>query len=186
MFKIKYRIVDDFEELKMITGNEFDQERDQITGYFQWHFGTYQEGYYCENSLEEGEVGDELLEYWFESFLKVVILLKTGFDHVAFHEIEFADRWLAFEKTGDKVTINIVEDQKHESKSQLVTEHRYFVLLEALNDIVLFKDFENEVFDNAKKFIDEVALLNLELKKTDMYSRIKTKIERIEELNHTC
>ena len=87
-------------------------------------------------------------------------------------------------EASDKLTVNIVKNCKYEIRSQLVTERRYFTLLKALNGAVLFKDFENEVFDNAKKFIEEVALLNSELKKTNMYFRIRSKMEMIETLNN--
>lgn len=36
MFEIKYRIVDDFQQLKVITADDFNDERNQITGFFKF------------------------------------------------------------------------------------------------------------------------------------------------------
>ncbi len=45
MFKIKFRIVDDIQLLSTIQTKIFDDEYDQILGFFQISFGAHQEGY---------------------------------------------------------------------------------------------------------------------------------------------
>ena len=107
MFKIKFRIVDDIQLLSTIQTKIFDDEYDQILGFFQISFGAHQEGvYYHENQLKEDEEGSELLDYWFDKILLVAILLDSESDYVAFKEIETVNRWIDFTKRDNNVFIN--------------------------------------------------------------------------------
>lgn len=125
MFKIKYRIVDDFEVLNSITVDEFDKEHDQILGYFRICFGIHQEGScYHENPLADDEEGDELLDYWIDKMLKILILLGQGFEYAAFREIETVDRWLEFRREEEIIFINVAAGEAHESL--LITEKPSF------------------------------------------------------------
>lgn len=110
MFKIKYRIVDDFKILESITDGEFNRNYNQILGYIQICFGEHKVGsYYHENPLRDGEVGDEILDYWFDKLLQTIIVLDGGYDYVAFAEIEKMNRWVEFKKIRIKFLMELKE-----------------------------------------------------------------------------
>jgi hypothetical protein len=46
MLKINYRIVDDYDALKLIDYEKFDLERNHITGFFEILIGEHQVGCY--------------------------------------------------------------------------------------------------------------------------------------------
>ena len=94
MLEIKYRIVDDFRELNVVATDVFDRDWNQITGFFQICFNGHQEGSYYHNNPLVNEVGDELLDYWFDILLDVIILLKSKSEYVAIKEIETVNKWL--------------------------------------------------------------------------------------------
>ena len=150
MFKIKFRIVDDIELLSSMSTKIFDDEYDQILGFFQINFGSHQEGsYYHENQLMEGEEGGELLDYWFDKILQVIISLDSEADYVAFKELETVNRWIDFTKKGDNVFINVAVDDTCQN-------------------------------NNSKKFLIELKHINPDLCKTKIYKALQQKIDIIQ------
>lgn len=181
MFKIKFRIVDDIELLSSISIKIFDNEYDQILGFFQISFGSHQEGsYYHENQLMEDEEGGELLDYWFDKILQVIILLDSEADYVAFKEIEILNRWIDFTKKGDNVFINVAVDDTCQNNNLIITEKYPFSYIEPLNYVLSYQALKNQIREVSEKFLIELEHINPDLCKTKMYKVLKQKLDIIQ------
>ncbi len=68
MVEIKYRIIEDFDELKTLDRYQFD-DWGEIEGFFMIRFNdkAYNDETYHENELRLGEEGWELINVWFSS-----------------------------------------------------------------------------------------------------------------------
>ena len=182
MFKIKYSIVDDFEILKSLTASIFDDEYEQVLGFFKICFGIHQEGsYYHENPLQDGEEGSELLDYWFDIILQAVLLLESGEKYVAFKEIETVNRWLEFVRREDNILINVAVDDLCKNNLLLITEKDHFTYVEPLDFIIPYKSLKEEVLIMSEKFLEELKEINRNLGKTRLWKKLKKKITKIKE-----
>ena len=179
MFKINYRIVDDFEVLRSLTKEEFDQEYDQIIGDFQICFGDHLEGsYYHENPLVNGEEGDELLDYWFEQILQVIIVLDQGSEYVAIKEIETVNRLIEFVRKEEKVLINVAIDDTNNS-SLLITEKHSFSYIEPLDFVIPYNELKLQVLEVTRNFLSDLEKINSCLCSTEVGKMINHKYTTI-------
>ncbi len=179
MFKIRFRIVDDFQTLKLITEEKFDREYNQILGYIQICFGEHREGsYYHENPLRSGEEGDEILDYWFDKILQIIIMLDQGYDYVAFIEIEKMNRWLEFKKNGNNVLINVAIGNAP-NNSLLITKKGLFSYVAPLNFGIEYNEFKIQVCETVDKFLIELEKINPCLCNTKMAILLRQKLYMI-------
>lgn len=178
MFKINFRIVDDFEELRYMEPKFFDNEWHHITGLFQICFGDQKEGsYYHENVLGDEETGSELLDYWFECLLNVVSLLDTKTNYVAFKEIETTKKWLEFSRINDEVIINTAIDVAENNNQILLTEkYNHFSYIEPLNFTITMSELKQQIVNATINFLDEIQKLNSKLVNTQMVLELFEKI----------
>ena len=180
MFKIKFRIVDDIQLLSTIQTKIFDDEYDQILGFFQISFGAHQEGvYYHENQLKEDEEGSELLDYWFDKILLVAILLDSESDYVAFKEIETVNRWIDFTKRDNNVVINVAVDDICQNNNLIITEKYQFSHIEPLNYVMPYQDLKCQILEVSEKFLTELNQINPNLCKTKICKALQQKIDII-------
>lgn len=183
MFEIKYRIVDDFQQLKVITADDFNDEWNQITGFFQICFNESQEGsYYHDNPLADGEEGGELLDYWFEKLLQVIILFKSDSEYVAIKEIETVNRWLEFKKQGDNILINVAVDDSCQNNKLLITEKGEFSYITPLDFGISYKCLEEQIVLISSKFLNELKCMNQKLCETKMFVELSQKIRNCQEV----
>ena len=177
MFKIKFRIVDDFKVLESITAEKFDEEYNQILGYIQICFGEHKEGsYYHEKPLREDEEGDEILDYWFDKMLQTINVLDGGHDYVAFIEIEKANRWIEFRKSKDNVLINVATGKARDNKL-FITEECVFSYVRPLDFMIEYSEFKIQVYETANKFLMEMQKINPCLLSTKMALSLRKKLE---------
>ena len=180
MFKISFRVVDDIQLLSSIPTKMFDDEYDQILGFFQITFGGHQEGsYYHENQLKEDEEGSELLDYWFDKILQVVILLASESDYVAFKEIETVNRWIDFTRRGDNIFINVAVDDNCRNNNLIITEKYQFSYIEPLNYVVPYQEVKCQILEVSEKFLTELNQINPNLCKTKICKALQQKIDII-------
>lgn len=183
MFKINFRIVDDFKELKDMDISLFDSEWQHITGFFQICFGDQKEGgYFHENALGNDEIGGELLDYWFACLLDTVSDLESITDYVAFKEIETINRWLEFRRVSDEVIINIAIDTGKCSQLLLVENNEKFIYVEPRDFKISFGELKNQIVETAQKFLDELRNLNPKLSNTKMALEVFEKIDQAKKL----
>ncbi len=180
MFKIKYRIVDEIDELKSIHYEFFDKDWNQVAGFIEINFGTQKEGcYYHENPLGEYEAGGELLDYWFRKLLDTVNNLYLT-KYVAFQELETTNRWLEFKLIDNNVLINTAIDSKKINDKLFITEpFNGFDYVTPINFSVEFIEFKTEIVSTVSRFIAELENLNHELLKTKMVRELLQKINNL-------
>lgn len=177
MFEIKYRIVDDDQKLKVITVDEFNDEWNQIIGFFQIRFDEHQEGsYYHDKPLANGEEGGELLDYWFDKLLQVIILLKINSEYVAIKEIETINRWLEFKKQSDNILINVAVDDLCQNNNLFITEKGDFTYIAPLDFIIPYECLKEQIVKAAAKFLSELECMNQKLSDTKLFVELRKKI----------
>lgn len=179
MFKIKFRIVDDFHELKNMTIKDFNNTWKHISGFFCIFMGEQQIGsFYHENALEEDEVGGELLDYWVNKLLDVVIMLNNQYSYIAFKEIETTQRWLEFRRTDkNRIAINRALDASDTITKLLITESSDLLSYVEYNGFVIsFNELKKNIICAAQNFLDELQKVNSQLVNTEMAIEITKKI----------
>ena len=176
MLEIKYRIVDDFKTLKMIAADEFDNEWNQITGFFEICFNEHNEGTYYHDYTPTNEEGGELLDYWIDKLLQVIILLGSKSEYVAIKEIETVNRWLEFKKQGENVVINVAVYDRCQISSLILIENVFFSYIEPIDFVIPYKRLEQQVTDIATKFLEELSNMNHHLCGTKLFLELSKKI----------
>lgn len=184
MFQIKFRIVDNLEELKLIETACFDYEYEHVYGFFQICFGEQKEGScYHENPLGEDETGDEVLDYWFVKLLDVISLLDKRTSYVAFKEIETERKWLEFKRLGESIFINaaIAADNGF-TQLLILKQNDGFSYITPLNYTLTWSELRRGIFDATKRFLKELNDLNPKLMNTKMALEVRKKLANVEEL----
>lgn len=170
MFKINIRIVENIEILKTMDISTFDNEYNQIEGFFQICMGSHKEGcYYHDNALQDEEIGSELLNYWMNRLLDVINHFLNGEEYIAFHELETMNRWLEFKKNDGKIQIRVAIDSSMKIKELLITSPCYdFDYTELWKYQIEFSKFRNEIIKSVNNFLHQLKMLNPNLLKTKM------------------
>jgi hypothetical protein len=158
MFKIKYRIVDDFEQLKSINGSQ-GKEALIIEGFFMLCFDEETEGYFHDNQLQEGEEGFESLITWFELLAGTAEALK-GNNYVLLSIVESYNAWLEFKAEGDSLKVRkVLCNQKEGSALRMIPlenfeiQNSYKVRLSKL-------EFFTEIKEATRSFINNLNEIN--------------------------
>jgi len=168
MFEIKYRIIDHNNIL--LNYKTTDEEDPIFEGYIQISFGSHKEGYYHENSLYEGETGNELLDWWLGYFVDVVNhLLSTKY--VAFCVPETSTRWMEFKLINKSVVINIATsiagtNPLEINEALVIKKYDGFIYKEPLDFTITFEQFKEEVHATVRRFIYELKDINPNLMET--------------------
>lgn len=179
MFNIKFRIVDDFKTLEAITEEMFDKKYNQILGDIQICFGEHKEGsYYHENPLRDDEVGEELLDYWFDKLLQTIITLDGGYNYAAFMEIEKVNRWVEFKKNKNGILINVAIG-KPMNNCLFITEKGLFSYVEPLDFRIEYSEFKNCVYETTNKFLMQLKEINPRIWNVKMTCQLREKLELI-------
>lgn len=144
--------------------------------FFQICFNGHQEGSYYHNNPLINEVGDELLDYWFDILLDVIILLKSKSEYVAIKELETVNRWLEFKKQGDIVLLNVAVDDSCQIRNLILTENGEFSYKTPLNFAIPYKYLEEQIIATSTKFLNELNCINSNLCKTQMYMELIKKV----------
>lgn len=182
MFQIKFRIVDDFEELKKVTAIEFNHDYNKISGCFQICFGNQEEGgFYHENELHEEEYGDELLDYWFDCLLDILNILSSKSNYTAFRVIDTCNRWIEFKQVEDSIVINTAIEGSEKCNGLVITKPWHaFSYPNPSNDTISFQELKNTILYETKRFLSELENLNSQLIDTKMVIGLKSKIVELE------
>ncbi len=102
MFEINWRITDAFTAIACMDSKDVDEAT--VEGFFQLNFNSRTYGYYHGNVLEEGEIGAELITFWFHLLLLSVIELNNS-DYVALNDPE-SNTWIEFTVRNELVYVN--------------------------------------------------------------------------------
>lgn len=182
MFRLKFRIVDDIMELSSVDISHFDIEIKHITGFFQMQFGEHIEGhYYHEGPLGEGEVGGELLDYWFAQLAKGMNLLERGGNYFAIKEIETMDRWIEVQQYGKNLIINVAIDNEHIINQLFLSENPgSFVYENPRNFTLSWEEMKSCLIATIKSFLLNLQRINPKLINTQMALILYRQLEQLE------
>ncbi len=159
MFKIKYRIIADVEEMKKWDAKRFDVEGN-LEGFFEMEFNDNIYGYYHNNPLQKGEEGFELIIRWFELLLESYLLLQKG-SYIAISDIESYKSWIEFIKKGKKINVSIIENENKVGLDAIVTKSfKKYRYADWSNEEISIEEFKNELIKKANSLIDDVRQIN--------------------------
>lgn len=185
--EIRFRIVDDLNQLKSATAQEFDRDIRQISGFFQILFDGHCEGgcYYHERPMQDGEYVGELIDYWFDCLIDTVYYLLWGnTDYVAFWEIDTYKRWIEVRRNKNLLKINVADlsHKKFEKLFMLEDEGR-FTYVEPLDYTIMFEEFRKEVVDKTKLFLENLNSINPNLSESKHIIAMREKLCQIDRCN---
>lgn len=178
LFAIRFKIVDDVEEMRTMSLNELKKEHQQIAGFIEVSFGKHKVGYYLETpEVFAITMGEEWIDWWMDLLLKSLIeLFSKGYS--AFLVPEMNSKWVVFEKEGDNVTINLAFINDHHSTTKFFISEKSveFDYVLPVNYTILGKELAQIILDSATSFLLDVGAINSNLLKTNMYTDIQAKI----------
>ena len=166
MFRIKTRITEDIDELKNVNLSLFEKESNFFSGFVEVRIGEHKCGYYHENPMQDGEWGDEIINWWLEIFVEAANYIRKT-QYAAFRIPETYNHWFEFKLHDRVVTINIARDvDKKLLQGNICTPFNDFIYEEPLDFKVGIDEFQTEIDNAVKIFIDQVEKINPELTKT--------------------
>lgn len=179
MFQIRYRIFGNTQELARMTAQDFDADPG-ICGEIQISFGEHTVGFCPDGVLWDNAYGSEWLDYWFQSFLEVLICFTNRSTYAAFPAIEYYGIWLEFRKIGSDVIINVTNEGPETVHSLFLTEKDpLFRYVEPVNTKIPYEQFKKAILDSAKQFRTEMECLNPKLQNTGYMRKITGYIHQL-------
>jgi hypothetical protein len=164
LFKINFKAVDDFNELKLISPDKFDSDYRDIEGIIELDFCGNKYGYY----FDDCPFGEERLLWWFKDLLTLVIKIENS-DYVAYHIPETLNFWIEFISEGDTLIVSLVEDIVREALLDSFINQPYpeFKYVDWNNVRISKAQFKNEIISNTQKLIHFIEILNPQLLKSN-------------------
>lgn len=179
MLDINIRIVEDTEnidKLKHITVKEFDSEWIHISGFFNMIIGNKSVGcYYHNNPLSKNEIGDELIDFWLNELLDVIINLSTDKIYIAIPIIECYNTFIEFRKTDKGVEIAKLKDSNYNGK--ILFEPICISESKSADCIIDFIQLKCIIVNKTKQFLHDLEQINSQLLKTQMALELIEKIK---------
>lgn len=181
MVEIKYRIIEDLDELKALDRNSFDRWG-EIEGFFMIRFNdkTYCNTTYHENELRPGEEGFDLITIWFDHLLQAVKLLEQH-DYVAVKDIETPEVFIEFKRLNNTAQIYtgvIFAPSKNVLgiRNAVVINQLPYYKYEFVNEKITYGELKEEVLKKYKQYIQELEKINPELILAGRIQRLITKM----------
>lgn len=183
MFSIRYRLIGDEEQLRVISAEKFEVEfgGEGIPGDIELKFGAHMIGPCREGILPKEACGWEDIDRWVDDLLKVLWLFENGEVYAAFRMIEYDNRWLEFYRKQNIVVVNEARGvDKASTMNTFITKPIYsFLYYEPANCEVQYATFREVVLKCAQKFIREISSLNPQLNHTQIISSISNKTQQL-------
>lgn len=163
MFKINFRITDNFNDLNDLSNQEIDSIN--IGGYFELQINDKNYGYYKSGPLEKDEEGLDLITTWIEQLLNVLLIFKNCGKYVLLNDIESYNTWIEFKiLDGQRISISVIESEKKDGVRELETSTlKDFIYSDWKDEIVTYDEFYKEIIVSTERFINEVKQINKNL-----------------------
>ncbi len=205
MFKINYRIVESYKQLKALDARAYDNEWANIEGLIELQFGESSIGYMYDGEIttemyDAGCFQDELLVSWFKNLLDTVVALQQS-DYVTLCEIE-CPQIIEFSKQGEQLIVREVKT-KYDMNKNIISIGTPTISLGKLKCIVELKsgkkieeeiklsetsfkkvsilqsEFEKEVLTKSIQFVDEIAIQYPWLIQSRTFTGLNEQIENV-------
>jgi hypothetical protein len=182
--EIKYRIIEDFDELKTLDRYQFD-DWGEIEGFFMIRFNdkAYNDETYHENELRPGEEGWDLITIWFCHLLKAVQLLE-GHDYVAVSDIDALEVFIEFKR--EKQTnhlyagaIFVPSEKLSDIRETVVTKPLPYYKYEFINEKITYEELKEEAINKCQQYVQELEHINPELILANRIQRLIHKLNEV-------
>lgn len=184
MVEIKYRIIEDLDELKILDRYSFD-DWGEIEGFFMIRFNDkgHNDLYYHENELRPGEEGFDLITVWFYHLLKAVLLLEEH-DYVAVSDIDALEVFIEFKR--EKQTnhlyagaIFVPSEKRSDIRETVVTKPLPYYEYKFINEKITYEALKEEVLNKCQQYVEELERINPELIWANRIQRLIHKMNEI-------
>lgn len=161
MFEIKFRVLDDVDELAQWDSEKLDTDGD-LEGLILLSFNGNEYGLYHEKgSFQEGVEGFYLMTHWFQSLAEVCVELQQS-DYVALSDIESFNSWIEFKIVNkNHLNISLIETEPENGTGYIVTQPFTSYSYSGWKDILISQgDFRQEVFNKSNDYLSCVKEIN--------------------------
>ncbi|MFS0837396.1 hypothetical protein [Paenibacillus sp. 1P03SA] len=158
MFEIKYRIIIDESYWKTMNLEQIEKEGG-IESFFQLNLHSVEYGYYHDRELAEGEEGFDIISTWLSNLLEVCLLIDD-MKYVAIKDTESYNTWLEFISADNDLLVSVIQSDSFISEYVITKPLSNRVYPEWRDIKVKREEFIEEVINNTKKFISDLAQIN--------------------------
>lgn len=120
MFTISFKAYDNFDDIKQMSAEQFDQTKQDIEGIIELNFNGNKYGLF----FDDCPFGEERLVRWFVDLLTIAKKIKEH-NYVAYRIPDSANLWLEFILHEKELSLSLVEDVDRESIIDLFIDKPY-------------------------------------------------------------
>ncbi|MFS0860011.1 hypothetical protein [Paenibacillus taichungensis] len=177
MFAISFKAIDNFDEIKQMSAEQFDQTKQDIEGIIELDFNGNKYGMF----FEDCPFGNERLIRWFVDLITIAKMVKVH-NYVAYRIPDSANLWLEFKSQEKELEVSLVEDTDREVILDLFItepfkEFRYSTWKGAN---VSMNSFTKEIVSNAREFINFLAVLNSKIMESKNIQILENSLQELE------
>ncbi|MEK4976667.1 hypothetical protein [Bacillus sp. FSL K6-6540] len=176
MFTISFKAYDNFDDIKQMSTEQFDQKKQDIEGIIELNFNGNKYGLF----FDDCPFGEERLVRWFVDLLTIAKKIKEH-NYVAYRIPDSANLWLEFILHEKELSVSLVEDVDRESIIDLFIDKPYkeFKYSQWNGSIIRTVSFVEEVIINANKLLNFISVLNPQLLNSENIQLLKNKVREL-------
>lgn len=166
------------DELAHLNLDQFYREEQAVYGIIRLQIGVYQK-----------DLNEEILNYWLENLLDMLIHFQQGGTFAAFREIETPAFWILCKKAGTFLTVCHAEEpnvsisgKKYDLLQQIqeswltAEDHR---IVEKTQCRISFASASAMIQLRVKRFLDEIMEINPILRYSNLYVLLEQKLREL-------
>jgi len=183
MFKINYQIIENEEDLQLLSSDELDAYN--LEGNIELEVNDKRYGYYKKEPLLPGQEGFDLLMVWFDELLDILIKLEQQKNYVAFFVMDRYATWVEFRRLNiERVSISIIEYHAPCGTDLVITEEPKNTNPSFWsNEVVSYKELRDEILTKTNQYLDELVTINNAFMDSKTFMRFMQKIQLIRYLS---
>jgi len=177
MFIISFKAYDNFDDIKQMSAEQFDQTKQDIEGIIELNFNGNKYGLF----FDDCPFGEERLVRWFVDLLTIAKKIKEH-NYVAYRIPDSANLWLEFIMQEKELSVSLVEDVDRESIIDLFIDKPYkeFKYSQWNGSKISTVSFVEEVIINANKLLNFISVLNPQLLSSENIQLLKNKVKSVQ------
>lgn len=176
MFTISFKAYDNFDDIKQMSAQQFDQTKQDIEGIIELNFNGNKYGLF----FDDCPFGEERLVRWFVDLLTIAKKIKEH-NYVAYRIPDSANLWLEFILQGKELSVSLVEDVDRKSIIDLFIYKPYkeFTYSQWKGSIISTVSFVEEVIISSSKLLNFIAVLNPQLLNSENIQLLENKVREL-------
>jgi hypothetical protein len=177
LFEIKYRIIIDESYWEKMNLEQIEQEGG-IEGFFQLNLHSVDYGYYHDRELAEGEEGFDIISTWLSNLLQVCLLIDDT-KYIAIKDTESYNTWLEFIPAENDLLVSVIQSDSFISEYVITKPLENRVYPEWRDITVKKKEFIEEVSNNTKKFISDLAQISPFISMSQRIVQLQSMLDKV-------